>query len=221
MLNRYSRRIIAVAALAITLSLSSVACICGGLQQLSSSKLFARPTRTPTVQIPRATATRVPAPTRTPSQLPPEVLRLVDPAPEEINKAISELPVGGRFQILLHEKYVEEQALAYLDSGPELPIAVSDIEVDFEPGEVAVSALVPVGFLRVEALARGRWAARDCVFEVQIVKVTVAGAAAPATLREQISNLLAEGLKSLEKSPVCFTRVEIREGEVQIDGYKK
>lgn len=222
--------------------LSALGLVCA----LTARRQPTEPTRRPTVRVlaathtPRPTATLKPpspthtkpqaTPTPTSTSLPkeeptqvatPETLRLVDPAPEELSKIIAELPSGVSLEMLFHEKYVEEQALVYLDSDPELPLPVGDIEVIFEPGEVTVSAIIPLGFLRVEALARSHWTTSSCRLDVDITEVEIGGAAAPATLRKQVMDMVDEGLEGLAKAPLCFTRVQVRDGEIEVAGYKK
>ena len=233
----YPRKLLA--ALVALVCLSLIACWCSGARRPAQT--------TPTPRIAAATvvvptATPVTAPSRQPSATPKPavttvsppktapaatptaatgVLKLVDPPLDSVSPALGKLVANQRFQVLLHEKYVTEQASAYIESASELPIEVRDILISFTPGQVDVSGRVPLGLLRVELFVRGVWRAASCRFEAETVEVRVAGQAAPASLRQQVAKALEDALKSIAEAPVCFTSVEIRQGEVEISGYKK
>jgi len=102
-----------------------------------------------------------------------------------------------------------------------MPLTVNDLKIMFEPGQVKLTAQVPLGFFSVGASATGVWRAVDCAFEATLVDLRVAGQPAPATLRDQVADALASGLAALADAPVCFTDVVLRHGEVEITGYRK
>jgi len=222
-------RYLVLAAFAALVGLAVIACWCSVVRRL------ARPTPTPrnsaaAVTMPPSTPSAAPVrqPTATPKPgsvatptIAAGVLRLVDPPLDGLPSTLSGMPSGRRFQILLHEKYLTEQASAYIESASELPIEIRDIMVSFSPGQVNVSGRVPLGFLRVELWVRGVWRAVSCRFEAEIVEAHVGGQPAPAALRQQAAKSLEDALKSIADAPVCFTSVEIRQGEVEISGYKK
>ncbi|NLS76246.1 MAG: hypothetical protein GXY76_03200 [Chloroflexi bacterium] len=227
--SRFSLPWLGLAVLAAALALGGLACTCAG----------GRRTPTPTPPMPTAkplaTATRVPptlaptkqaAPTQTvpqPTAAPktPETLTLRDPKLEDVPGLFEDLDVGAKFELVLTEDYVTQQALAYLDSATDLPMEIQDVAVKFDDEIVTINALIPLGFLRVDVQARGRWWAKDCQFQAEIIDLKIGGGAAPASLREQIEPWLIDGLKASTSLPACFTEVAIGDGELTVRGYKK
>jgi len=178
---------------------------------------------------PSATATRQPSATPTAMSTPtptqtatraPGLLRLDRPSFAQLQAALTDLEAGDRFQIVLDDKRVTAEAAAALQE-VEMPLTINDLKVMFEPGQVKLTAQVPLGFFSVGASATGVWRAVDCAFEARLVELRVAGQPAPATLRDQVADALASGLAALSDAPVCFTDVILRNGEVEIAGYRK
>lgn len=237
-----------LALLILALSLFGLACVCtGGRQDTptptrvsvaapATATRTARPSATATRALPSPTRTRVPSrtptaqallPTETlvgpasPTTTLPEKIELVDPELEDLDAAFAALPSGGSFKLSLSEDYVNMLALEYLDGATNLPVDISYIEVNFVPGRVEASAILPLGFFRVEVTATGLWRAVDCKFEAEIIDVEIAGQAAPASLREQIDPLIKQGIEAAAKAPVCFTQVETTDDLLVISGYKE
>ena len=229
-----------LALLTLALTLFGLACVCTGGRQNTPTPTqvsVAVPATATRTARPRATATQAP-PSSTPTKqvlLPtktvaapakqtetlPETIELTDASPKEIDAAFKALPSGGSFELALSEDYVNTLALEYLDKATDLPIDISDIVVDFVPDRVEVSAILPLGFFRVEVTATGHWRALNCRFEAEIVDVLIAGQAAPASLREQIDPMLKKALEASASAPVCFTQVEISDDLLRINGYKE
>jgi hypothetical protein len=177
-------------------------------------------------QIPKPLATTVvqpskAAPTQPATSAPVGPLVLVDPPLDKLSSILTELPTNGQFRVTLHEQYVSEQAAGYIAAAQDLPVQINDVLVTLSPGAIEISGRAPFGFLRVEVLGRGAWRAESCRFVAEIVEVRIAGQPAPASLRDQMGKLLQDALSNIANAPVCFTRVEIRRGEVEISGYRK
>ncbi len=171
-----------------------------------------RPSATPT-------AMSTPTPTQTATRA-PGLLRLDRPSFSQLQEALTDLEPGDRFQLVLDDKTVTTEAATYLQD-VEMPLTVRDLKITFEPGQVKLTAQVPLGFFNVGASATGVWRAVDCAFEAALVDLRVAGQPAPATLRDQVADALASGLATLAEAPVCFTDVILRNGEVEIIGYRE
>ena len=131
------------------------------------------------------------------------------------------LPEGIEFELTATENYVNALVLEYLDDVPEMPIEIMDLTVDFVPDQVVATAIIPLGFLRVEVEATALWRAKDCAFEAEILDVSIGGQPAPATLREQVDPLLKDALEASTGIQACFTDVEITETALTIRGYKR
>lgn len=202
----------------------------GSMPRATAIPSAATPTRLAVrTLVPSATATLRPSatPTTTPTSTPtqtatkaPGMLRLDRPSFAQLQQALTDLEPGDRFQIVLDDKGVTEEAATYLQDA-EMPLTVRDLRIMFEPGQIKVTAQVPLGFFNIGASATGVWRAVDCAFEARLVDLRVAGQPAPATLRDQVADALASGLAALADTPVCFTDVILRSGEVEITGYRK
>ena len=192
--------------------------------QIATATALPTATRVPPTTAPTATDTTAPEPTQSPTQPPatkPQAISLTDPSLETLNDAVLGLATGGTFDLILTEAYVTNMALAYLDSAEELPLEISDVQVNFAPEQVKVSAKVPISIFSVEVVATGTWRAVDCQFEAEIVDVLIAGAAAPASIREQVEPLLQNALQASANLSACFTSVEISDDSLTISGYKQ
>ena len=227
----FSLTLLGLAILAVVLLLGGLACTCTGARRTPTpTRAAIAATAKPEPTATQVHATTVPtkqvAPTRQPTPIPatpttPKTLTLKDPKLEDVPGIFEGLEVEAKFELILTDDYVTQQALAYLDSAPDLPLEIKDIEVVFDDGVVTINALIPLGFLRVDVTARGRWWAADCQFQAEIIDLKIGGGTAPASLREQIEPLLKDGLKASTTLPACFTDVAIGDGMLTVQGYKK
>jgi hypothetical protein len=221
--SRFTFPWVGLAVLAAALALGGLACTCTGGRRTPTptppvaAATQALPTLSPTKQ---ATPTPT-APPFTATPKAPETLTLRDPKLEDVPGLFEDLDVGAKFELVLTDGYVTKQALDYLDSATDLPMDIQDVAVKFDDEVVTINALLPLGFLRVDVQARGRWWAKDCQFQAEIIDLKIGGGAAPASLRQQIEPWLIDGLKASTSLPACFTEVAIGDGTLTVRGYKK
>ena len=186
----------------------------------ASSAAVATPFDTPTPAQVSATAAPL-KPTATP--LPAEVslrspLLMTDPGLDGLMHLDAEMgrsDVGRPVQIRYGEAALNREIATLLDQYPNLPY--HDVQVELRRDQIIVQGIVDLLGVEVSTEIMGIVQADDCLPEVQIDTVALAGVLTPGFFKDQIKEIVLESLSWYPADyPLCLEQIVLEEGRVTV-----
>ncbi len=171
-----------------------------------------------------------PAPTATPapSDPPPggetgSPLVIEDPPLDEVDALEAEVidsPPGREIYIIFHQDHLNREVAAFIQTEPEFPF--HDVVIAFHPGEMKVTAQTEVVGLSVGVEVWLKVTAVDCKPAVEVTSLAVGGLWTPQFIKDQIAGYIYESLEKYpDDYPICWTKIEVKEGELALKGVKR
>ncbi len=186
----------------------------------TSSEAVATPFDTPTpaqfpFTNPPARPTATPPPAETPLRSP---LLMTDPGLEGLLRLDAEMgrsDVGRPVQIRYGEAALNREIAALLAQYPNLPY--HDVQVKLGRDEIVAEGIVKLLGVEVSTEIVGIVQADDCLPEVQIETVALAGVLTPGFFRDQIKGIITESLSWYPADyPLCLEQIVLEEGRVTV-----
>ncbi len=167
----------------------------------------------------------LPAPTSTPDPGegtgPPLVVE--DPPLDDmdaVEREINVSPAGREICIILHQDHLNREAAAFLQDEPDAPF--HDVVIALHPGEMTVKTQAEVVGLSVGVEVRARVKAVDCKPKMEITSLAVGGLWTPQFVKDQIAAFIYDSLEQYpDDYPVCWTEIDVKEGEIVLRGVKR
>lgn len=176
---------------------------------------------TQSTQMAQSTPTRQSTPTTQPLVTAP--LLLSDPAISSLTKLDAEMDrsaEGRPVQIRYTEETLNREIATLYLNNPELPFR--DVRVDMKHDEVVVTGKVTVLGFRVEANATGTVSVVDCLPELEVERISVAGVMTPRFVRDEVEELLLEAMSWYPADyPLCLEQIVIEETKATIYGHRR
>ncbi|MGQ9586344.1 MAG: hypothetical protein ACUVXG_13220 [Anaerolineae bacterium] len=168
----------------------------------------AAPTATPVPPAPPTPAT----PPNTPAPLVMEDLSIWQSA--ETFEEVLGSPAGRPIVVTFREDTLNEDLDLLLEQArSQVPPEVKDVDVWLRPEGVYVRAALSLGGVEAPAQVLATLAAGDCRLTVQVKEVRLAGLPAPAFLRRQVEDAIAQYVTPwLQTLPVCVEAVVLEPG---------
>jgi hypothetical protein len=191
---------------------------------VATTAINAQPTSTPVTQpsqTARSTPTRQSTPTTQPLVSAP--LLLSDPAISSLTKLDAEMDrsaEGRPVQIRYTEETLNREITTLYQNNPELPFR--DVHVDMKHDEVVITGKTTVLGFRVDASATGTVSVVDCLPELEIERISVAGVMTPGFVRDEVEGLLLETMSWYPADyPLCLEQIVIEETKATIYGHRR
>jgi hypothetical protein len=169
-----------------------------------------------------STPTRVPSP-EPEATLVSSPLLLADPEITSLSKLDAEMSRSApdrAVQIRYQEDTLNRQIAALWRNNPELPYR--DVEVDMQPGQVAVSGRLTVLGFAVEAELLGQVVAVDCVPQLEVENLSVAGLVTPKFVKDQVQEMIYEAMAWYpEDYPLCLQEIVLEDTKATVYGYRR
>lgn len=150
-------------------------------------------------------------------------LLLADPEITSLSKLDAEMSRSApdrAVQIRYQEEALNRQIAALWRNNPELPYR--DVKVDMRPGQVAVTGKVTVLGFAVRAELLGRVVAKDCVPELQVESLSVAGILTPKFVKDQVQDMVFEAMAWYpEDYPLCLQEIVLEDTQASVYGYRR
>jgi hypothetical protein len=176
------------------------------------------PPSTPTPQ--PSPAVELPQPTETPVRSP---LLMSDPGFGDLGQMSQEMnrsATGRAVQIRYIEETLNETIAALLQSKPDLPY--DNVYVDLKRDQVVVTGDVTVLGFDVHTEVMGTVVARDCLPEMEIHSVSIAGVLTPGFVKDQVKKLLLEALDWYPADyPLCLDQIVLEEDRATVYGHRR
>jgi hypothetical protein len=131
----------------------------------------------------------------------------------EMNRSAPDRAVQIRYQ----EEALNREIAALWRNNPELPYR--DVQVDMRPGRVAVSGRVTVMGFGVNGELLGQVVAEDCVPQLEIESLSVAGIMTPKFVKDQVQEMVFEAMAWYpEDYPLCLEEIVLEETKATVYG---
>lgn len=156
-----------------------------------------------------------PLPAETPLRTP---LLMTDPGLEGLMRLHAEMgrsDVGRPVQIRYGEAALNREVEALLAQYPNLPY--HDVQVKLGRDQIVAEGMVDLLGVEVSTEIVGMVQADDCLPEVQIDTVALAGVLTPEFFRDQIKDIVLESLSWYPVDyPLCLEQIVLEEGRVTV-----
>jgi hypothetical protein len=176
----------------------------------------AGPETTPAIQV--ATATPEPSPT-----LIADPLLLADPEISSLSQLDAELARSApdrAVQIRYQEETLNRELAALWLNNPDLPYR--DVHVDMRRDGVTVSGRVNVLGFEVRGEVEGQVLVRDCLPQLRIEEVKLAGVMTPSFVREEIEDMVLEAMTWYPPDyALCLEQIVLEEMRATVYGYRR
>jgi hypothetical protein len=147
----------------------------------------------------------------------PQVAARLDPQIAAIREKVwSGTASGEIFSIAISEQMAAEAIAWFLARHPEVPFSHPQVEID--PSGVTGRGLAHVFGLRTPVYGRATIALRNGLPVIEVQAIGVAGATAPDFVMAAIQSELEAQLNRSQSLPIILTRLEMREGEIFVEG---
>jgi hypothetical protein len=186
----------------------------------SASEAVATPFDTPTpAQFPLTAVpvmpTTTPRPAETPLRSP---LLMTDPGLDGLTRLHTEMgrsDVGRPVQIRYGEAALNREIAALLAQYPNLPY--HDVQVELGRDQIVAEGTVDLLGVEVSTEIVGVVQADDCLPEVRIDTIALAGVLTPGFFRDQIKGIILESLSWYPADyPLCLEQIVLEEGRVTV-----
>jgi hypothetical protein len=159
--------------------------------------------------------TATPLPAETPLRSP---LLMTDPGLDGLTHLDAEMgrsDVGRPVQIRYGEAALNREIAALLGQYPNLPY--DDVQVKLGRDQIVAEGVVALLGVEVNTEIVGIVQADDCLPEVRIDTVAVAGVLTPGFFRDQIKEIILESLSWYPADyPLCLEQIVLEEGRVTV-----
>jgi hypothetical protein len=168
------------------------------------------------------------APAETPSPEPEATsisspLLLADPeisSLSELNAEMSRSAPDRAVQIRYQEDALNREIAALWTNNPELPYR--DVIVELQPGRVTLTGRVTVLGFEVNAEVLGKVLALDCVPQLEIEDLSVAGLMTPRFVKDQVQEMVFEAMAWYPADyPLCLEEIVLEDGRATVYGYRR
>lgn len=187
-------------------------------QAVATAAVYIAPTATPAPE--QGQVTQSAAPTQALVTTP---LLLSDPAISSLTRLDSEMnhSASGRpVQIRYTEETLNREIATLTQNNPELPFR--DVWVDMKHDGVVVSGKVTVLGFQMDANATGTVSVKDCLPQLEIERVSVAGVMTPRFVKDQVEELLLETMTWYPVDyPLCLEQIVVEETKATIYGHRR
>lgn len=150
-------------------------------------------------------------------------LLLADPEITSLSRLDAEMSRSApdrAVQIRYQEETFNREIAALWRNNPELPYR--DVQVDMQPGRVAVSGRVTVLGFGVNAELLGQVVAEDCVPQLEVESLSVAGIMTPRFIKEQVQEMVYEAIAWYpEDYPLCLEAIVLEDTKATVYGYRR
>ena len=107
-----------------------------------------------------------------------------------------------------------------LRRNPTLPY--QDVRVDLKRDGVVMTGRVTVLGFDVDTEAAGTVAVRDCVPQMEIETISIAGVLTPGFVKDQIQDMILEALAWYPADyPLCLEQIVLEETRATVYGYRR
>jgi hypothetical protein len=186
----------------------------------TTSAAVATPFPTPApAQVSPTVAPARPAATPLPTEaLLRSALLMTDPGLDGLMQLDAEMrrsDVGRPVQIRYGEAALNREIATLLDQYPNLPYR--DVQVELGRDQITVEGTVDLLGVELNTEIMGIVQAEDCLPEVQIDTVALAGVLTPGFFRDQIKEIVLESLSWYPADyPLCLEQIVLEEGRVTV-----
>lgn len=134
----------------------------------------------------------------------------------EMSRSASDRAVQIRYQ----EETLNRQIAALWRKNPELPYR--DVQVDMQPGRIAVTGRLTVLGFAVNAKLLGNVVAQDCVPALEVESLSVAGLMTPKFVKDQVQEMIFEAMAWYPKDhPLCLQEIVLEDSQATVYGYRR
>jgi len=187
-------------------------------QPVATAAIYIVPTATPAPE--QGQVTQSPAATQAPITVP---LLLSDPSISSLTRLDSEMnrsAEGRPVQIRYTEETLNREIATLYQNNPELPFR--NVRVDMVHDGVAVTGKVTVLGFQVDANATGTVSVIDCLPQLEVERISVAGVMTPRFVRDQVEELLLEAMSWYPVDyPLCLEQIVIEETKATVYGHRR
>ena len=134
----------------------------------------------------------------------------------EMTRSAPDRAVLIRYQ----EETLNRQIAALWRNNPELPYR--DVQVDMQPGRVAVTGRLTVLGFSVNARLDGEVVAQDCVPVLEVKSLSVAGLMTPKFVKDQVQDMVLEAMAWYpEDYPLCLEEIVLEDSQATVYGFRR
>jgi len=173
----------------------------------------------PTAQPPSA-ATSLPEPAETPVRSP---LLLADPELKNLDRLNAELgrsATGRAVQIRYQEDALNREVAALLENNPNLPY--QHVQVDLKRDRVVVTGIANVMGFPLSTEVVGSVAIQDCLPQIEVQSVSVAGVLTPGFVQDRIKEMLLDVVAWYPADyPLCLQQIVLEDGRATVYGFRR
>jgi hypothetical protein len=122
--------------------------------------------------------------------------------------------------IRYQEETLNQQIAALWRNNPELPYR--DVQVDMQPGRVAVTGRLTVIGFAVNAKLEGEVVAQDCVPVLEVESLSVAGLMTPKFVKDQVQDMVFEAMAWYpEDYSLCLEEIVLEDNQATVYGFRR
>jgi hypothetical protein len=148
-------------------------------------------------------------------------LALADPEIESLGWLDAEMASSATdraVEIRYQEEALNREIAALWTQNPDFPF--QEVAVDLQDGQVIVTGKITLLGIGVNARATCSLVAQDCLPQLQVETVSVAGVMAPAFIKERIEDMLLEAMSWYPKDyPLCLDQIVLEEAQLTVHGH--
>jgi hypothetical protein len=134
----------------------------------------------------------------------------------EMDRSASGRPV----QIRYREAALNLEIAALYQNNPDLPFR--DVQVDLQPDRVVVTGKMSVLGFEVQAQVVGKLLVVDCLPQLQIQQVSVAGVMTPRFVRDRVEEMVLEAMTWYPADyPLCLEQIVLEETRATVYGHHR
>jgi hypothetical protein len=123
-------------------------------------------------------------------------------------------------QIRYQEDALNAEIATLWRNNPELPFR--DVRVDLQRDQVIVTGKVTVLGFGVTARATGQVVIQECVPQLEIESISIAGVMTPRFVKEQVEDMILEAMTWYPADyPLCLEQIVLEETRLSIYGYRR
>jgi len=143
----------------------------------------------------------------------PEITNLMS-----LNNEMSRSAPGRAVQIRYQEAMLNRQIAALVQNNPDLPYR--DVQVDLKRDQVVVTGNVTVLGFQVSTEAVGTVTAQNCLPQMEIQTISIAGVLTPGFVKDQIKDMILEALAWYPADyPLCLEQIVLEERRATVYGH--
>lgn len=150
-------------------------------------------------------------------------LLLADPQISSLSKLDAEMSRSApdrAVQIRYQEDRLNSEIAALWVNNPELPYR--DVQVDLQRGRVVVTGRATVLGFGVKAEVTGNVVAEDCMPQLEVESLSVAGIMTPRFVKDQVLDLILEAMTWYpEDYPLCLQQIVLEDTRATVYGYRR